>query len=65
MKSTFWLTLKQPLPQLADVGTALVHGELTRSHAVVGGGVAGVLEVRAVVARARPARLGNYLCIHY
>ena len=42
-------------PQLADVAAALVHRELARPDAAVGGGVAAVLEVGAVVARALPA----------
>ena len=42
-------------PQLADVAAALVHRELARPDAAVGRGIAAVLEVGAVVARALPA----------
>ena len=43
-------------PQLADVAAALVDRQLARAHAAVGRGVAAVLEVGAVVARALSAR---------
>jgi hypothetical protein len=47
------------LPQLANATAALVYGQLARADAVVGGRVARVLEVGAVVARAAAAGLGD------
>ncbi len=45
---------------MADIIVGLVDGELARSDGVEGGGVAGVLEVGAVVARRLSTRLGNF-----
>lgn len=44
-------------PQLANIVAEFVDCQLTRSDAVVGGGVAGALEVGAVHRGRRSARL--------
>ena len=48
-----------PLPQLTHVVADLVDRQLTGAHRVVGGRVAGALEVGAVHRRRLPARLGD------
>ena len=55
----FQLLLSYCIPQLANVAVHLVDGELAGSHAVVGRGIAVVLEVGAVVAGALATRLGD------